>query len=841
MMIFTVMTLGFYFMVTGEQKIAASDRDYTVAFYGAEAGIEKLSADLAAFFVSHSSPTPAQIDALAGPANQPNIPNVSYPAGGYTIAYETNPDGSLKSSTTVIGGSGPLQGLQGIMTPFILTVIARGPNNTEVKLTREVQEIAVPVFQYGIFSENDLSFFAGPNFNFGGRVNTNGTLYVAEGQGNTLTMSERVTAYEEVIRTQLSNGYPTAGISGWQAYTGNVNIVTTPGSTRHLAMNEGSYDPITGTHNPNWPTISLSTYNGNIRTGATGAKKLNLALALAGATPYEIIRRPPPGEDTTSSTSRARFFNQASLRILLSDQSSVLLPPYTATTNPPVPLDATLTSTLAPPYGTSSPNSFGYVVDACRPPIAISPGGPGGSSPYQLSNFHSPMGTPLLGGYIKIEMQLADGSWQDVTMEILNQGIQKENSCTRVTGQTYYPILHMQKLMPTSLRSSPAATAGSQIPYDYIPINMYDTREGALRDSWTDNRIYLNGVMNIVELNVNNLQRWFAGSIGTSGTQALNNSGYIVYFSDRRGNQDASGNETGEFGNEDIINPSVANGMPNGVLDTAENVNGSTDISGNPTLDTYGAVPHPPAGSTSPLDSTATPQTYISSAKAQLNRVIFFRRALRLVEGRLGKLPPLAHANCSNLLAGGFAVAAENPVYILGDYNADSTGSPVIGFNDVSGRCHVPASVAGDAVTLLSNSWQDSTSFSYPTNVSNRVASNTYYRTGVIAGKHLSFPRPTWTPLPAQDFGTDGGAHNFLRFLENWSNKSLYYRGSIVSFYTSRQATGVYKCCNIVYSPPSRVLNFDTDFQDISKLPPGTPRFTDVNALAFKQAILPQQ
>jgi hypothetical protein len=62
-----------------------------------------------------------------------------------------------------------------------------------------------------------------------------------------------------------------------------------------------------------------------------------------------------------------------------------------------------------------------------------------------------------------------------------------------------------------------------------------------------------------------------------------------------------------------------------------------------------------------------------------------------------------------------------------------------------------------------------------------------------------------------------------------------------VSFYIARQAVGVYKCCDKVYSPPSRGYNFDTDFQDIAKLPPGTPRFTDVNALAFRHATLPNQ
>ena len=36
------------------------------------------------------------------------------------------------------------------------------------------------MFQFGIFSENDLSFFAGPNFAFGGRVHTNQHLFLKQ-------------------------------------------------------------------------------------------------------------------------------------------------------------------------------------------------------------------------------------------------------------------------------------------------------------------------------------------------------------------------------------------------------------------------------------------------------------------------------------------------------------------------------------------------------------------------------------------------------------------------------------------------------------------------------------
>jgi hypothetical protein len=105
----------------------------------------------------------------------------------------------------------------------------------------------------------------------------------------------------------------------------------------------------------------------------------------------------------------------------------------------------------------------------------------------------------------------------------------------------------------------------------------------------------------------------------------------------------------------------------------------------------------------------------------------------------------------------------------------------------------------------------------------------------VAAGKGRTFPWPGGaTP---NDFGTDGGVHNFLRYLEDWGGQTLNYTGSLVSLYFSRQAVGTFKCCTIVYSPPTRAYSFDTEFLIPSQLPPGTPRFRDINNLSFRQTV----
>jgi hypothetical protein len=101
---------------------------------------------------------------------------------------------------------------------------------------------------------------------------------------------------------------------------------------------------------------------------------------------------------------------------------------------------------------------------------------------------------------------------------------------------------------------------------------------------------------------------------------------------------------------------------------------------------------------------------------------------------------------------------------------------------------HAAASIIADAVTLLSNNWQDAGVTTATTNGSlinpinttggqtvpaqqpNRIAVTSYYRVAVAAGKTIAFNNTSQTPEFA--YGTDGGLHNFLRFLEDWGGIS---------------------------------------------------------------------
>jgi hypothetical protein len=193
---------------------------------------------------------------------------------------------------------------------------------------------------------------------------------------------------------------------------------------------------------------------------------------------------------------------------------------------------------------------------------------------------------------------------------------------------------------------------------------------------------------------------------------------------------------------------------------------------------------------------------------------------------------------CAGGVSCGLTVATENPAYIQGDFNANSAGG---GFANPS----VATSVAADAITILSVNWNDVNSFASPFNVAFlRSGATTYVRTAALAGKEVSFHIPPWDNTVvdgSQDFATDGGVHNFLRFLERWNGATLNYEGSIVSLFYNRQATGLFNSGGNNYSPPTRGYKFDVNFLDPTLLPPRTPMFRDINTTGFTQLLLPTQ
>jgi len=219
--------IGLLMMVNTEGRVGGTDLQNNLAFHAAEGGIETMYSNLSAVFQNAQSPTAAQICAVGLPTTSgPTMPGVTW------TQYTVMPGNMLSTTCPTqtqfqampqwgLISAGPNQGLYAQIIPVNMLVTADLMGGQEVSMTRQAQVALIPVFQFGVFSESDLSFFSGPNFDVVGPVHTNGDLYPFVGPGSTLTFHNQVSAYGNLVRTQLANGY-----SASTQYNGTVDVPT---------------------------------------------------------------------------------------------------------------------------------------------------------------------------------------------------------------------------------------------------------------------------------------------------------------------------------------------------------------------------------------------------------------------------------------------------------------------------------------------------------------------------------------------------------------------------------------------------------------------------------------
>src|SRR5579872_778866 len=170
----SAMAVALLMSVNTEQNLQRTDQGNNQAYYAAEAGMENMMKDLYNLYNQFQSPTVAQITALQ--ANVPTqVPYATYPEYIFNVPNT----GGVPTSRVQTISSGPNQGLFALITPMTLQVTSDMPGQQEVRLLRNVEVAEIPVFQFGVFSETDLAFFPGPDFQVGGRVHTNGNLFVS--------------------------------------------------------------------------------------------------------------------------------------------------------------------------------------------------------------------------------------------------------------------------------------------------------------------------------------------------------------------------------------------------------------------------------------------------------------------------------------------------------------------------------------------------------------------------------------------------------------------------------------------------------------------------------------
>lgn len=886
---------------TNETIASSNDAAESRAFEAAHASLEVMTRNFDKIFETKLNPDPADLTRVES-SNPPQ----------FDVDYGFDQHITQTDQTRQVVMTGTLyQGLTAMRDEWQLNTTATDDaNGVQVALRRRFYNNRIPIFQFGIFYDDNLEFHPGPRFDFGGRVHSNGSIFLMAGTG--LYFSSKVTAADEIITDVARNG------NSWTHWDDNVFVRNAQGSYVHLAHDMGSVltDPANGSpvFNNTMPRVyknaawsdNQNLFQGNL---LSNQKKLELPIRIASSingTPLdyiELVKRgkavgdvfnngaaivPVTAADAdTNITNKERYYNKIGIRVSLADKKAML--PGCASGVNLVPVLGDCGVNLTEPGGASG---IGYK------PLQMTDG-------YQATEINGERITlnTTKEAWIKIEAVGPNPATnifevRDITKDVLSLGVtepppydgtkfnvDRYNGCANDRNPDCRSIIKLQRfamegnLMASAGDAYLTSKAVNGRNYNYVlaattdvtetpnlgfafdaghqrdvmindvagkrivpfPINMFDTREGLYNDDLDTNATYgtnvpWNGVMSMVDVDVANLRRFLDGDFDAAmpgGTpfaiaagRALrasdipNANGWVLYVSDRRGDADFDG----EYDMEDVY------GNNDNTLQAGE------DVNGNGTLERDYGGEAPRYRNDGLATSLLSPNSYVQPTIAATLDHKFYRRGVRLINGE--RLPGNYDSLNPNNTRG-FSVASENGVYVQGNYNANAIASigdptPADDYQPHDTAAQVPASIVADATTILSNNWNDARSFVYPFTMGRRDASETFIRFAMLSGDAQS----SLSANPNQGGGDPrltGGVHNFKRFLEDWSNVRLNYAGSLINLYNSHNNNGAFKCCDNVYSPPTRNWVFDTSFLDPNRLPPGTPFFQTIQLTGFQR------
>lgn len=922
--------------------------------YAAQGSLEVMTRNFNKIFETKLNPTTG---------DKASVESGNVPGLEPEFAFNQTLDQITKSTPKQLSG-GPYSGLYAIQDTWQLKTTATDSHSgSQIVLTRNVLNNRIPIFQFGIFYDDDLELFRPPRFSFGGRVHSNRHFFISPGSEG-VYFDSRVTATGHIITQTWRNGY-TGDSSNNDTWIKNAagtykQLLPTMGSVLNGTPNvfaSGRWanpDMPPSRVNTNWASQS-AVFGGNLQA-ETKMLRLPLKVDDPAASLITMVKRgkevaTPAGGDVFATASgmlspvtaadadngirrSERFANKTGIRVSLSDSKAKL----------PGCASGVGTSPVSGPCGVRLDGaSDGQGMDP-SPTALPTPERARGYMPKPMQDGYQATrvnGERLYTGggrevWIKIETVATDDVTgnlvtNDITEDILSLGVTEQlnqagysiagysslppgSSLTATTAQTpstgtdsrsviklqrfvipgpaiqggsnvssYYSAGYNTVVRYTNadaakvLAGCVACTArnidpngstnealghlklanisgeATQVAVVPFPIEMFDSREGLYYDerstsyysttyygtlNSSNQKLSRNGVMSMIDIDVANLRRFLRGDFdgrfptntpfatkkGDSLRASWNSStpdvpsreGWVMYVSDRRGDEDFDG----QFDMEDIYGSSPGN---DGVLQLGEDVNFDGILNTK-----YGT------------EAERYRNNTIFPDRASVNDHPYYRRGVRLINGTVlpGIYDSVTPANTK-----GFTLASENGVYVMGNYNATgvstvpSTGNtPYDQYLPFNTPTHIPASIVADAVTILSNAWDDGNSFRYPYDEGGRIAANTTMRFAMIAGDTIATKDAT--PNQGGVFARlNGGVHNFKRFLERWTSRRLDYSGSLINLFNSQNNNGSFKCCNTVYDPPARNWVFDSTFLDPSRIPPGTPFFQYVQTTGFERSV----
>jgi len=264
---------------TTEVDIAGNELNRQNAFYAAEAGLELATAEIANHYEKYGTP--------------PNpLPTGTIRLEDHDVTYSTRQTTGPSQKTLT---NGAYNGLYALATGYEITSTAtRDGTDASVTLLQEVESDLVPLFQFAVFYEEDLEIAPGPQMTLGGRVHSNGDLYLQS--GNSLIMESYTTAAGSIYHGRKDG-------SGQSVSSGDVVIVDAEGDYEDMYQDGYWLDSDVS----DWVAESISRWGGKVEDESHGITKLDLPVVSSGVADNMIA---------TSGESADSYENKATLKIV---------------------------------------------------------------------------------------------------------------------------------------------------------------------------------------------------------------------------------------------------------------------------------------------------------------------------------------------------------------------------------------------------------------------------------------------------------------------------------------------------------------------------------------------
>lgn len=879
--LFTAATMA---RVTTEAVVMGNDYANTKAFYAAQASLELMSRNFNKVFDTQLRPSSADLTRIMN--SKPDIDGFNFTQ---TITQSSSGD-------TKPIDDGPFSGLISLRTPYRLDAVATYPNGSQVQLTRTFYNHQIPIFQFGIFYNDDMEFHPGPRFDFGGRVHSNGNLFMMS--GNDLYFRSRVTTVGEVVRWMSRNGIA-QGQTGW-SWDGRVWVADPAGNFQAVtkgSVNSGpdvkgtDADMPDGTLNTTWGTDS-QLFGGNL---LARQRPLRLPLQInSNSDPIELVKRGRGGADYEVTTlgratddailSGSRYANKPGFRISLSDSQAEL------------------------PGGVGGVRLDGASDGAGSDQDA---GGARGYRPLPMTDgyqarrvnghrfytgaSYTDNGLPAnRQTWIKVELVTIDPATlavqaADITVDILRLGVTHKDAAGLNIGDDR-AVIKLQryeipgppiKITPGEVTTtSPAASPTPQYttgidPRDSAAHNVYTYNSTSGYSYVTNSNLYVDSNETTHEVNISSgvnvipfpieifntregLYNEDLAATGTTSWTSLYTAGSttskvphcgIISLVDIdmfnlgrlvRGDWDGLFPANAALPGGSLTSDDLPDNGGSGTIVYVSDRRGDRDDDGEYDMeDVYGPndgtlQPGEDVNRNGALDTDYTWESALYSAGIETD--LAATRDHRYYRRGIRVINGRTLIGTVNK---GYSVASENGLYVLGDFNA--TGVTAVADPTQPAQytgAQVPASLVADAVTILSNNWKDGQSFRCPFRTGVRAATTTTVRAALLMGDSMSSLKVAGRPNQGGgDQDLAGGVHNFPRFLENWNGNPLNYCGSLINLFNSHNHNGAHKNGSNTYAPPRRNWVFDTSFLDATRLPPGTPFFQFVQMTGFRQTV----